>query len=162
MSNLNYQYNLRLKFANPKQIGSFKEHQEYFLNCINLYNHAAQIARNTKKIEILHIDNNYIDICLYSNVDLTKAPGRALMNLTALLLNKENDDFDNYFANHLYHNKLFYTEQISVSKNYETLSDVEFVKSLIDYISKPKTEISKKEKSAMNRIKIIALENGLT
>lgn len=161
MTNFNYFYNLRLRFANPNQMGSFKEHQKYFQYCVNLYNNAAQIARNTKKIEILHINGNYIDICLYSNTDLTKAPGRALVHLTALLLNEENADYDDYFANHLYHKKLFYTEQISVSKNYEALSDVEFVKSLIDYISKPKSEMSEKEKSTMNRIKLIALENGL-
>lgn len=83
------------------------------------------------------------------------------MHLTTLLLNKENDGYDSYFATHLYHNKLFYTEQISVSKNYESLSDVEFVKGLIDYISRPKSEISEKDKSTMNRIKLIALENGL-
>lgn len=161
MTNFNYSYNLRLRFANPNQIGSFKDHAEYFLNCVNKYNNAAQIARNTKKIEILHIDSNHIDICLYSNSDLTKAPGRALMHLTSLLLNEENDDYDNYFANHLYHNKLFYTEQISVTKNYETISDIEFVKGLIDYISRPKSEISEKDKSTMNRIKLIAFENGL-
>lgn len=160
-NNFNYSYNLRLIFANPNQIGSFKEHQEYFQNCVNQYNNAAKMARNKKQIEILHINSNHIDICLYSNADLTKAPGRALMHLTTLLVNKENNDFDNYFANHLYHNKLFYTEQISVSKHYETLSDVEFVKSLIDYISKPKTEKTEKEKTTMNRIKLIALENGL-
>ena len=161
MTNFNYFYNLRLRFANPNQIGSFKEHQEYFRHCISEYNNAAQIARNTKKIEIIHINDNHIDICLYSNADLTKAPGRALMHLTALLLNKENANFDNYFANHIYHNKLFYTEQISVSKKFEALSDTEFIKGLIDYISKPKSEISEKDKSTMNRIKLIALENGL-
>lgn len=161
MNNFNYFYNLRLRFTNPNQIGTFKEHKEYFQYCVNEYNYAAQIARNTKKIEILHIDSNHIDICLYSNADLTKAPGRALMHLTTLLLNKENDGYDNYFANHLYHKKLFSTEQISVSKNYESLSDVEFVKSLVDYISRPKSEISEKDKSTMNRIKLIALENGL-
>lgn len=161
MTNFNFFYNLRLRFANPNQIGSFKEHQEYFQHCVCEYNKSAQIARNTKKIEIVYINNNYIDICLYSNADLTKAPGRALMHLTVLLLDKENTDFDNYFANHLYHNKLFYTEQISFSKNFEALSDIEFVKRLIDYISKPKSEISEKDKSTMNRIKLIALENGL-
>lgn len=64
-------------------------------------------------------------------------------------------------TNHLYHHKLFYTEQISISKNFELLSDTEFVKRLIDYISKPKSEISEKDKSTMNRIKLIALENDL-
>ena len=161
MTNFNYVYNLRLRFANPNQIGSFKEHQEYFMDCIGEYNTAAQIARNTKRIDIIHINDNHIDICLYSNADLTKAPGRALMHLTTLLLNKGNTNFDDYFANHLYHNKLFYTEQISISKNFEALSDTEFIKGLIDYISKPKSEISEKDKSTMNRIKLIALENGL-
>lgn len=161
MIDFNYCYNLRLHFTNPIQTGSFIEHKEYFVYCVNKYNNTAQIARNTKKIEILHIGSNYIDICLYSNADLTKAPGRALMHLTTLLLDKENDGYDNYYANHLYHNKLFYTEQISISKNYESLSDVEFVKSLVDYISRPKSEISDKDKSTMNRIKLIALENGL-
>lgn len=161
MNNFNYFYNLRLRFTNPNQTGSFKEHKKYFLSCMDEYNKAAQTARNTKKIELVHMDNNYIDICLYSNADLTKAPGRALMHLTTLLLNEEKDGYDSYFATHLYHNKLFYTEQISVSKNYESLSDVEFVKSLIDYISRPKSEISEKDKSTMNRIKLIALENGL-
>lgn len=161
MTNFNYIYNLRLRFANPNQIGSFKEHQEYFIDCINDYNNAAQIARNTKRIDIIHINDNHIDICLYSNADLTKAPGRALMHLTTLLLSEDNINFDNYFANHLYHNKLFYTEQISISKNFEALSDAEFIKGLIDYISKPKSEISEKDKSTMNRIKLIALENDL-
>ena len=161
MNSFNYFYNLRLRFTNPNQIGSFEEHKTYFLHCVNQYNNAAKTARNTKKIEILHIDNSHIDICLYSNADLTRAPGRALMYLTTLLLNKESDGYDSYYADHLYHNKLFFTEQISVSKNYESLSDVDFVKRLIDYISKPKSEISEKEKSTMNRIKLIALENDL-
>lgn len=161
MNDFNYFYNLRLRFTNPNQIGSFKDHKEYFLYCTNKYNTAAKTARNTKRIEIINIDNNYIDVCLYSNADLTKAPGRALMHLTTLLLDKKNDGYDSYYEEHLYHNKLFSTELISISKNYESLSDVEFVKKLIDYISKPKSEISEKDKSTMNRIKLIALENNL-
>lgn len=161
MTDFNYFYNLRLRFANPNQKGSFKEHQEYFRHCVCEYNNAAQNARNKKKIEIVNINENHIDILLYSNADLTKAPGRALMHLTALLIKEEIAGFDNYFKNHLYHNKLFYTEQISVTKNFETVSDAEFVKRLIDYISKPKSEISVKDKSTMNRIKLIAFENGL-
>lgn len=161
MNGFNYSYNLRLRFTNPNQTGSFQEHEKYFRDCVEEYNNAAQSARNTKKIEILHIDSDHIDICLHSNADLTKAPGRALMHLTTLLIDEKNDGYDNYFTNHLYHNKLFSTEQISVSKSYESLSDVEFVKSLVDYISRPKGEISEKDKSTMNRIKMIALENGL-
>lgn len=161
MIDYNYSYNLRLRFVNPKQTDSFENHKIFFENCVDKYNADVKSARNPKKIEIKNINSNYIDICLYSNADLTKAPGKALMHLSTLLLNKGNANFDNYFANHLYYNKLFYTEQISAIKKHENLSDAEFVKGLIDYITKPKTEISEKEKSAMNRIKLIALENGL-
>lgn len=157
----NYFYTLRLQFARPNQEGSFLEHKDFFLSCVRQYNDDAQVARNHKKIEIIAIESNHIDINLYSNADLTKAPGRALMHLTKLLLNDKIAGFDNYYQIHLYHKKLFLTEQISISKNYESLSDAEFVKCLIDYICKPKSEITEKDKSTMNRIKLIALENGL-
>lgn len=161
VNDFNYHYNLRLRLANPNQAGAFTEHTAFFVGCVEAYNDAAKKARNIKKIDIVKVESKYIDICLYSNADLTKAPGRALMHLTTLLLNEERDGYDSYFTDHLYHNKLFSTEQISISKDYESLSDVEFVKRLIDYISRPKGEISEKDKSTMNRIKLIALENDL-
>lgn len=161
MTDYNYSYNLRLKFANPNKFGLINEHKDYFLYCVDKYNDSAQNARNKKKIKVLNIDSDCIEICLYSNADLTKAPGRALMHLTTLLLNKEHDNYDPYFKQHLYHNKLFYTETFSISKSFESLSDAEFVKNLIDYICKPKSEVSEKDRSTMNRIKMIAIENGL-
>lgn len=169
MEEFNYVYYLRLRFANPNpkpQNFSFKSHEAYFIYCVEKYNKAAKNARNKKRIDVLNINDDNIEIRLNSNADLTKAPGRALMYLTTLLLrndteDKEETNFDDFFANNLYYNKLFHTEQYSVSKNIQELSDADFIKGLIDYISKPKSEVSEKDKSTMNRIKLIALENGL-
>ncbi len=161
MDEFNFNYNLRLRFSNPKQHEPFKNHEKYFMYCIEEYNESAKNARNKKKIDVIDIKDNHIDICLNSTADLTKAPGKALMHLTTLLLDKNSTNYDDFFASNLYHNKLFYTEQYSTSKDLDKISDADFIKGLIDYISKPKSEISEKDKSTMSRIKFIALENGL-
>ena len=43
-------------------------------------------------------------------------------------------------------------------ENNEIISDAEFIKGLIDFITKPKGAITEKERNTMNRIKIIAKE----
>lgn len=160
MNQYNYSIYLQLHFVNPTQFGSFKEHSDYFEYCVNKYNKVSQSAANPKEIKILEISEKYINICLYSNADLNKAPGRALNLLTRELLNTNNTGYDSYYSKHVYHKKLFLTSMyIPTEKN--IMSDGEFVKALIDYLVKPRTEISEKEKTAMERIKIIAKESGL-
>lgn len=164
----NFENNLILSFTNPIHTGSFIEHAEWFKKCVIAYNEKSEVSNvNRKKIEISEIKENEIVIKLLSE-DKIETPGRALKYLSQLIITEGDVDYDDYYSRHLFHKKLFkVTIPARVNDNdtiqyvdTSTISDSEFIKSLIDYLAKSK-DYSEDCKKTIEKMKVLAVEVGI-
>lgn len=158
----NYKIPMKLECTSPMKTGSFTEHKAWFEKCVNMFNEkSAQSTINRKKIEIVDINTNEIFIDLYSEVQLGKAPGRALTMLSRMLLDDTNPDYDPYYEQQLFHGKLFTIDVTESGWDNIYIEDQDLIKALVDYGMKPKSAVSDKQKKAVEQIKKIAVESGI-
>lgn len=158
----NYTFTLKLRCAAPIQTGSFKEHETWLRLCANKFNEICKkSSTNRKKVEIIEVKDDLIEVVLYSEVNLGKAPGRSLTMLSKTLIDDKNILYDPYFSEQLFHGKLFTIEVIEAEVGEFQLSDGELIKCLVDYGISPKSSISEKEKRAVEQMKKLAIESGL-
>lgn len=158
----NYKIPMKLECTSPMKTGSFTEHKAWFEKCVNMFNEkSAQSTINRKKIEIVDINTNEIFIDLYSEVQLGKAPGRALTMLSRMLLDDTKPDYDPYYEQQLFHGKLFTIDVTESGWDNIYIEDQDLIKALVDYGMKPKSAVSDKQKKAVEQIKKIAVESGI-
>lgn len=158
----NYKIPMKLECTSPMKTGSFTEHKAWFEKCVNMFNEkSAQSTINRKKIEIVDINTNEIFIDLYSEVQLGKAPGRALTMLSRMLLDDTKPDYDPYYEQQLFHGKLFTIDVTEAGWDNIYIEDQDLIKALVDYGMKPKSAVSDKQKKAVEQIKKIAVESGI-
>lgn len=158
---------LILTLTRPQQTDSFKNHITWFGKCVALYNEKSELSTvNKKKIEIISISDKEIKIKLFSETNLGKAPGRALIMLSRMLITREDkykNEYDTFFEENIFHGKLF---TISEVKSDSTdimieVEDVEVVKALMDYVTTPKSLITERKRRAFEEIKRIAVESNI-
>lgn len=157
-----FEKKLVLKFVTPTPTGSFREHRAWFERCVEKYNEKGRESTvNLKKIQILEISADKIQISLQSEVNLEKAPGRALTYLSRLLVTEPDgeDFFDPFYAENLFHGKLFSTSEMGTVD--AKISDEDVVKILLDYTLTPQSSISESRKKAFKKIKKIVEEEIL-
>lgn len=155
------EYKLLLKFLNPNPVGIFSEHVRWFEKCVEKFNTiVAESRANKREIEVIEVSDDYIKIKLSSELELGQAPGKSLVKLSQSLVNDCEDElYDDFFAQNLFHGKLFtFTNVEDVGE----LSDTDAVKALLDYLVTPQSQIAEGKKQAFKRIKKIIIENDLT
>lgn len=140
--------------ADPKYLDILKE-------CAKTYNDKSK----EKEIEIIESSLNPRSfIIILSSPKELEIPGRSLRLFSQALV--EHKEFKDMVIN----KKLFLTEPAAADAidggavNPNTIDDIEFLKSLIDYLynKAPGTSTEyKKKRKALNRMKIIAKEEGL-
>lgn len=158
----NYTIPLKLRCAAPRQTGSFKDHEEWFRECVKEFNQRSDNSTiNRKKIKVVEIDYDVIEIRLFTEMNLGKAPGRALTMLSRALIDDKNTLYDPYFSEQLFHRKLFTIEVIEAEAGEIQISDGELIKALVDYGMTPKSNILEKQKKAVAQMKKLAIESGL-
>lgn len=155
-----YEKRLVLRLVSPNPTDSFVNHAEWFEECVRLYNEKAERSTtNLKKIEICGIEEDAICIFLKSELKLEKAPGRALTYLSRLLITKpesEDDVFDPFYKNNIFHGKLFRISEVSGEE--EKIEDADAMKVLLDFLLLPKSATSEGQKRALEKIKKIIQE----
>ena len=158
----NYTFPLKLRCAAPIQTGSFKEHEKWFRECVKEFNQRSDNSTiNRKKIKVVEIDDDVIEIRLCTETNLGKAPGRSLTMLSRALIDDKNTMYDPYFSKQLFHGKLFTIEVIETEAGGIQMSDGELIKALVDYGMTPKSNILEKQKKAVEQMKKLAIESGL-
>lgn len=159
----NYTFPLKLRCATPIQTGSFREHEGWFKECVEDFNQKSDRSTiNRKKIEVVEIYDDLIEIRLFTETNLGKAPGRSLtMFSRALINNDKNPFYDSYFKEQLFHGKLFTIEVIEAETVEIKMGDEDLIKALVDYIIAPKSNLLEKQKRAIEQMKKLALESGI-
>lgn len=158
----NYTIPLKLRCASPRQSGSFKDHEKWFKECVNEFNKRSDNSTiNRKKIKVEEIYDKEIEIKLYTETNLGKAPGRSLTMLSRTLIDEKNTLYDPYFSEQLFHGKLFTIEVIEAQADEIQMSDGELIKALVDYGMTPKSNILEKQKKAVEQMKKLAIESGI-
>lgn len=114
-------------------------------------------------LDSVKIEKRIISFTLYSMAELA-TPGRSMRLLSQLLLKEP------YFQKLLVQKKLFKsfvsienTKAHSESKiiDASSISDVELVKGLIDLLPLPEYSITKKQRKALDSMKVLAAEAGI-
>ena len=158
----NYTIPLKLRCVAPIQTGSFKEHKEWFRECVKEFNQRSDNSTiNRKKIKVVEMGEDVIEIRLCTETNLGKAPGRSLTMLSRTLIDDKNTLYDPYFSEQLFHGKLFTIEVIETEAGEIQMSDGELIKALVDYGMTPKSNILEKQKKAVEQIKKLAIESGI-
>lgn len=158
---------LVLSCIKPEQTDSFRNHVAWFRRCVERYNAKSELSTiNKKKIEIISVNDKNIQIKLFCETNLEKAPGRALIMLSNMLVTKERgyeNEYDSFFEENLFHGKLFTIHEIKndMMNNRIEITDADIVKALVDYIATPKHTISEQKKQAFEEIKRIVIENNM-
>lgn len=164
---MSYEYLIGIRLATPDS--SIQLNQEPFssaiFSAIEEYNSRSELAPNPKNIS-LKSDNFFEDsfiITLTSEKELASA-GKALRVFSQIIT--KSGTFNSYIKN----GKVFSTFPVmQTGKEQQILdpdkiSDVEVLKSLIDYVCNKSDSNStnyKRKRSAMAQIKRIALESGI-
>lgn len=161
---LKYSYEMTLSLARPGTPFS-KEDRQSLDKAIAEYNERSIYMSNPKQISLLEVADSYINIRLFSTQILT-TPGRGLRTLTTILLN---DPTSCFAARVTPGGQLF--RVISIKKqaresslmNPALISDVDFLKAIIDYImgKKDGSTACQKKKAAMEKMKELAVESGI-
>ena len=92
---------------------------------------------------------------LLSEIELTRAPGRALSQFSRLLVAQTDENaeiFDSFFLEHVFHGKLFTIAEVEEETSIE---DEDVVKILVDFLVTPKSTMPESAKNAFGRIKKI-------
>lgn len=164
-ADLRYSYEMTLSLARPGAPFSTEDKQaiEQGIAC---YNEKTIYMANPKRIQLLEISDSYIRIELFSTQILT-TPGRGLRTLTTILLNNPQSCFADRVTPG---GQLFRVVSIkqptggSTLLNPALISDVDFLKAIIDYIfveKKTGLTVSQKKKAAMEEMKKLAVETGI-
>ena len=158
---------LVLSCIKPEQTDSFRNHVAWFRCCVQRYNAKSQLSTiNKKKIEIISVNDKNIQIKLFCETNLQKAPGRALIMLSNMLITMEEEykeEYDAFFEENLFHGKLFTIREIkndAMNSGVE-ITDADIVKALVDYIVTPKHAIAEYKKQAFEEIRRIVIENNM-
>jgi len=163
-ADLKYSYEMALSLARPGTPFSDEDRQA-LKQGIACYNEKSVYMANPKQIQLLEIADSYIHIRLLSTQILT-TPGRGLRTLTTILLN----DFRSRFADRVTPGgQLFRVISVkqptggSALMNPALISDVDFVKAIIDYLVERKdgSAACQKKKAAVKEMKKLAVEAGI-
>ena len=158
----NYSFPLKLKCVVPRQTGSFREHEEWFRECVKEFNKKSSDSTiNRKKIDIMEIGDDAIEIQLHTEVNLGKAPGRSLTMLSRMLIDDQKPLYDPFFCEQLFHGKLFTIEVIEMGAEEVKISDGELIKALVDYGMAARSSVSERQKKAVEQMKKLAIESGI-
>ena len=159
--NLKYGYEMTLSLARPGTPFS-QEDRQFLEQAIAEYNGKSVYMANPKQINLLEVADSYIKIRLCSTQALT-TPGRGLRTLTTILLN----DSTSRFADRVTPGgQLFRVININqptcrdASIDPARISDIDFVKAVLDYIAEKKDGSSacQKKRAAMEEMKKLAVE----
>lgn len=147
-----YEYEMTLSLARPGS--AFTEEDRRTLEeGIAAYNEKSIYMANPKKLELLEMGNNYINLKL-SSTQLLATPGRGLRTLTAILLENPSPCFRDRVTPG---GQLFRVISINqptvqqVEVNPSSISDADFLAALIHYV------VDKKEGSTAGQLKRAAL-----
>lgn len=161
---LRYSYEMMLSLARPGTPFSNEDRQS-LEKAVAEYNQKSIYMANPKQIHLLEVTESYINIRLLSTQALT-APGRGMRTLTTILLN----DPTSRFADRVTPGGQLF-RVISIKKpacegsltNPAFVSDVDFLKAIIDYImgKKDGSTACQKKKAAMEKMKELAVESGI-
>lgn len=162
--NLKYSYEMTLSLARPGTPFS-KEDRQTLEKAIAEYNEKSIYMANPKQIHLLEVADSYISVRLFSTQVLT-TPGRGLRMLTTILLNEPTSRFANRVTAG---GQLFRVINIkqptceNALMNPALISDVVFLKAIVDYIMEKKdgSTACQKKKAAMEEMKKLAVEAGI-
>lgn len=147
---------LAIQFVKPDEVDSFAEHAVWFEYCVAEWNRKCSQSRvNEKRLENIEYRDDEIVVDLLSEIELTKAPGRALSQFSRLLVAQTDENaeiFDSFFLEHVFHGKLFTIAEVEEETSIE---DEDVVKILVDFLVTPKSTMPESAKNAFGRIKKI-------
>lgn len=161
MALLPYCYQMDLTTPSP-DLPFTEEEKAALADAIEKYNASSLSMANPKEIELVEVSERYISLKLFSTQALT-TPGRGLSRLTTLLL-------DTCLAARVVNKHLLRVIRIqrptdaAMTKNpASTISDIELIKALLDYITTPKDSSSaaKKKRAAIEDMKRLGVQGGL-
>ena len=157
---MDYTYRLTLALIDPEPITA--EEERLLLAAIESYNQKSLLMNNPKKLKIIQMRENSLVVDLSSTQALS-TPGRGLRTLTAILLKSE------AFQRRVSPNgQLFRTVKIeqpcqdSMEGAIDQISDVDFLKALLDYVySRKDSSTYRKKKLAFEEMKKLAVSSGI-
>lgn len=166
---MTYKYELKLRLANAKRGISFKSKEKIIQKAIEIYNQRSFSMQNPKEIKINKIESEYLYIDLGSSLPLSSV-GKALRTFSVIILKElEDPDFIKEVSSNgqLFSTTLISNDEIKNNKSVRNLaevSDLDVIKSLMDYVYKkkdPDSSTYRKKRAAMTQIKQIAIESGI-
>ncbi len=102
---------LQVKLLNPIPTGKLGDHISFFEKRIYDFN-GRKSSSNQKFISLLKVDDDAITIRVESELELA-VPGRAFTGFSRSLLKNTDEDYDPFFEQNIFHNKLLTFERIS-------------------------------------------------
>lgn len=157
-----FEKKLSLRFVKSEQHDSFANHVAWFQYCAAEWNRkCSESTVNQKRLDNIEFRDEEIVVDLLSEIELTKAPGRALSQFSRALLTETEENkniYDSFFAEHVFHGKLF---KISEVGDELSIKDGDVVKILVDFLVTPKSTMPEGVKNAFNRVRKIVTEEIL-
>lgn len=157
---MDYTYRLTLAFTDPEPITA--EEKRLLLAAIESYNQKSLLMNNPKQLKIVQMRENSLVVDLSSTQALS-TPGRGLRTLTALLLKSEAFQRRVGLNGHLFRTvKIGQPSHDSTEGGIDQISDLDFLKALLDYVySKKDASTYRKKKIAFEEMKKLAISSGI-
>ncbi len=161
---LKYQYAMSLSLARPGSPFSRKDRLS-LEKAIAIYNEKSAYMANPKQIDLLEVTDYYINIRLFSTQPLA-TPGRGLRALTTILLSEPASRFADRVTPGGQLFRVISVKQPEIenaSMDPALISDADFLKAMIDYITARKdgSAACQKRKAAVEEMKKLAVEAGI-